>query len=390
MNGAGRASALRGGAAIVGVGTAGMGEAPGRSRFELMAEAAQRALGEAGYTLQDVDGLFAITGVDAQPTLSAAEYLGVRPKAMLGTNLGGASVEDYMLWATLALQSGLCKVALVCYGSNQLSAAGRLQSSSNLSDWEAPYEPRYPLSAYALATSRHMHQYGTTREQLAEVAVAAREWARLNPQALRARPADGERRARLAHGVRPADSARLLPGHRWRRGAGDGGATARNDSPSRRSTCWAPASGQPPAGHRHDAGPRPCTAAAAVGPRAFAMAGVAPQRHRRRRALRRLHHHADPVPRGPRLLREGRGWPVRRRTAHRARRPAAGEHQRRRAVLRPPRHVRHVHARSRRSAQLRGEAGERQVPRRQLALCHGNGGTLSSQATVLLGTAATL
>ena len=60
---------------------------------------------------------------------------------------------------------------------------GRLVTGSETDPYEAPYNPRYPVSMYALAASRHMHEYGTTREQLAEVAVAAREWAKLNPKA---------------------------------------------------------------------------------------------------------------------------------------------------------------------------------------------------------------
>src|SRR5215210_6631383 len=67
--------------------------------------------------------------------------------------------------------------------ATQRSAGGCLVSGSETFPYEAPYRPRYPVSMYALAASRHMHEYGTTREQLAEVAVAAREWAKLNPKA---------------------------------------------------------------------------------------------------------------------------------------------------------------------------------------------------------------
>ncbi len=74
-------------------------------------------------------------------------------------------------------------MALIAYGSNQRSLAGKLVGPSRPSTYEGPYKPLAPISSYALAASRHMHQYGTTRRQLAEVAVAARGWANLNPDA---------------------------------------------------------------------------------------------------------------------------------------------------------------------------------------------------------------
>jgi acetyl-CoA acetyltransferase len=177
------AHALRGKTAVVGIGTAGTGEAPGRSAIELLAEASLNAIADAGLKLSDVDGIFAATSTHAFPTLSVAEYLGLRPRFVDGTNIGGASFEAHMLHAALALDAGLCDVALICYGSNQRTAGGRLVSMSEPQVWEAPFKPRMPLTAYALAASRHMHQFGTTREQLAEVAVAARAWANLNPEA---------------------------------------------------------------------------------------------------------------------------------------------------------------------------------------------------------------
>lgn len=177
------AHALRGKTAVVGIGTAGTGEAPGRSAIELLGEASLNAIADAGLKLSDVDGIFAATSTHAFPTLSVAEYLGLRPRFVDGTNIGGASFEAHLLHAALALDAGFCDVALICYGSNQRTAGGRLVSMSEPQVWEAPFKPRMPLTAYALAASRHMHRFGTTREQLAEVAVAARAWANLNPEA---------------------------------------------------------------------------------------------------------------------------------------------------------------------------------------------------------------
>ncbi len=86
--------------------------------------------------------------------------------------------------AALALDAGLCNGALIAYGSNQATASGALVQTSRSSTYEAQYRPLRPISSYALAAARHMHQYGTTKRQLAEVAVAARRWAQLNPEAV--------------------------------------------------------------------------------------------------------------------------------------------------------------------------------------------------------------
>jgi acetyl-CoA acetyltransferase len=115
--------------------------------------------------------------------LGLAEYLGIRPRLTNNNRVGGSSFQTYVLWAALALATGQCDVALIAYGSNQRSASGKLQSSLKPSPFEAPYQALVPASAYALAAARHMHQFGTTREQLAQVAVAARQWAQLNPEA---------------------------------------------------------------------------------------------------------------------------------------------------------------------------------------------------------------
>ena len=177
------AHSLRGKAAVVGVGLANRPEAPGRNAIELLAEASVNALDDAGLTLSDVDGLFTGSAFHYMPTLSAAEYLGIRPSYSDGSMVGGSSFVMHLLNAAMALEAGLCNVALICYGSNQRTIGGRLVSMSEPQPYEAPYRPRYPVSAYALAASRHMYEYGTTREQLAEVAVAARKWAQLNPEA---------------------------------------------------------------------------------------------------------------------------------------------------------------------------------------------------------------
>ncbi len=174
---------LRGSSAIVGIGQAGCGKAEGRTPLDILAEATHNALDDAGLSLSDVDGLFTGSSYHFMPTLSTAEYLGIKPRFSDGSMIGGSSFIAHTLNAAMAIHSGLCDVALICYGSNQRTAGGKLATMSEQQTYEVPYKPHYPISSYALAAARHMYQYGTTREQLADVAVAARQWAQLNPEA---------------------------------------------------------------------------------------------------------------------------------------------------------------------------------------------------------------
>ena len=175
---------LRGKAAVVGVAESDLGEVgPGFTPLDLIGQATLRALDDAGLDKSDVDGLFSASAYHHMPTLSAGEYLGIRPRYSDATSMGGSSFVSHLFHAAAAIDAGLCEVALITYGSTQRSGGGRLVSGSEADPYEAPFNPRYPVSMYALAASRHMYEYGTTREQLAEVAVSAREWARLNPKA---------------------------------------------------------------------------------------------------------------------------------------------------------------------------------------------------------------
>jgi len=178
---------LRGKAACVGAATAGCGEAPGRNATELMAEAVCRALADADIALSEVDGLFAATAVHSMAAMSLAGHLGLCPKYSSGSNIGGSSPLAHALDATMALEAGLIDVAVIAYGSNQRTAGG-FRSASEPMPFEAQYEPRNPITAYALAAGRYLHQFGATREHLAEVAVAARGWAGLNPDAFMRAP----------------------------------------------------------------------------------------------------------------------------------------------------------------------------------------------------------
>jgi acetyl-CoA acetyltransferase len=174
---------LRGRTAIVGIGNTKRWNAPGRTPFDQAQEAAVLALEDCGLTLKDVDGLFCAISSSGLPVLNMAEKLGIRPRHADGTMVGGSSFLFHLQSAVSALDHDLCEVALIVYGSNQLSGGGKLVAMPDPQPYEAPYRPRYPISSYALAAGRHMHVYGTTREQLADVALAARGWANLNPDA---------------------------------------------------------------------------------------------------------------------------------------------------------------------------------------------------------------
>ncbi len=178
-------SSLRGKAAFVGAATGFISSAAGHSALEMMAVVARQAAEDAGISLRQVDGLFTGMQTEFLSTLAFAEYLGLRPRFSDNNRVGGSSFLCHVQQAALALDAGLCDVALICYASNQRSALGKLQTAvaSNWSEIEAPYEARFPVSSYALAAARHMHEYGTRREDLAAVALAARQWAQLNPEA---------------------------------------------------------------------------------------------------------------------------------------------------------------------------------------------------------------
>ncbi len=109
-------AAIRGKTAIVGIGSAGVGEAPGYSAIELLGQASLKAIADAGLKLSDIDAIFAATSSHAFPTLSVAEYLGIRPKFVDGTNIGGSSFELHLLQATLAHPLSAADCCLVTDG----------------------------------------------------------------------------------------------------------------------------------------------------------------------------------------------------------------------------------------------------------------------------------
>ncbi|MFT4055521.1 MAG: thiolase [Novosphingobium sp.] len=169
--------------AIAGLATFGVGETPGFTSMELTAQATLLALADAGLTLPEVDALFVCQPDDFFAGLSFAEYLGLHPRYTDNNRTGGSAFMSHIASAALMLEAGYIDCALIAYGSNQRSNGGRLATKITSNQWDAPYAPIFPLTAYALATARHMHEFGTTREDLAAVALSARAWASTNPEA---------------------------------------------------------------------------------------------------------------------------------------------------------------------------------------------------------------
>ncbi len=178
---------LRGAAAIVGVADAasptGVLELHGRA---LEAAMVREALADAGLTIADVDG---VCYGGSPPGI--AEYLGIHPRFMDGTMTGGSSYELHVEHAATAIASGLCEVVIGVYAATPRGDRARgdrggrpnMAGPNPMLEWEMPYGLRMPMGAYALAASRHMVVYGTTSEQLAQIAVDTRRWAALNPRA---------------------------------------------------------------------------------------------------------------------------------------------------------------------------------------------------------------
>lgn len=185
------ASTLRGAVAVAGVGLTDFGDLPGRSAAENLAEAAFRALADAGINKNEVDGLFTANFPETLSVLHTAEYLGINPGVMDNSNIGGSVYVSQLQHAALAIKAGLCKVALIAMGSNMrstLKQQGKVDAPREQLKYCDEYRPKAPMNAYALAAARHMYEFGTTRRHLAEVAVAARSWASLNPRAMRRTP----------------------------------------------------------------------------------------------------------------------------------------------------------------------------------------------------------
>ncbi|WP_263252343.1 thiolase [Saccharopolyspora rosea] len=378
----------RGTTAVVGVAESDLGEVPGMSPLDLAGQAAVRALADAGIPKSEVDGLFTASSYYPMSGMDTAEYLGIRPSYVDGSTIGGSSFVSHLLHAAAAIGAGLCTTALIVYGSTQRSDGGRLVSPSKPNPYEAPYRPRYPISMYALAAARHMHEFGTTREQLADVAVAARQWARLNPAAFAREPLtrqDVLSSRMISDPLTALDCCLVTDG---------GGAVVVTGADRARRSPGRPVfllgAGEATS-HRSISAMPDLTTTAAVdsGARAFRMAGLRPSDV----DVVELY---DAFTINPVLFLEdlgfcakgeGGGFVADGRIAPGGALPVNTNggglsycHPGMYGIFTIIEAVR----------QLRGECGPRQVDGAEVALAHGNGGVLSSQVTALFGTEGTL
>jgi acetyl-CoA acetyltransferase len=379
----------RGSVAVVGAAESDLGlVAAGTSPVDLMAQGTMRALDDCGLKLADVDALFvAATQVRMGP-MALAEYLRIKPRYFDGTQIGGSSFMTHVSHAQAAIQLGLCEVAVIAYGSTQRSVSRAAASPREYNPYESPYRPILPISAYAMAATRHMHQYGTTREHLAEVAVAARKWALLNPQAWEKEPLTIEQvlNARMvSHPFTVRDCCLVVDG---------GGAIVLTSAARAKSLKKKPVYvlgvGESLSHAYISSMPDFTVSAAAIsGPQAFKMAGLKP-------ADVNMLSLYDAFTINPILFLEDLGYCPKgeggRFVANGAIAPGG-----KLAVNTSGGGLSYCHpgmygllVMIEAIRQVRGECGERQVKGCEVALAHGNGGVLSSQCTVIFGSQATI
>jgi acetyl-CoA acetyltransferase len=179
--------------AIVGADeTDSIGIVPNMTPIMMHAQAARNALRDAGIDKSEVDAVFTC-GIGGMASVQLSEYLGIVPKYTDSTMVGGSSFELHVEHAAAAINAGLCSVALITHGETGHSGRMRrgprgggfmMDTSLPSAQFEMPYGAGGPPSVYSMAAMRHMHEYGTTSEHLAEIAVATRKWAQLNPRAM--------------------------------------------------------------------------------------------------------------------------------------------------------------------------------------------------------------
>ncbi|MDQ0942692.1 acetyl-CoA acetyltransferase [Streptomyces sp. V1I1] len=175
--------------AIVGISLSDCGRVDGPTPYALHAQAARRALADSGLDRSVIDG-FGSAGLGTLAPAEVAEYLGLRPRWVDSTAVGGATWEVMAAHAADAIAAGHANAVLLAYGSTARADIKARRRTSNLSfggrgplQFEVPYGHTL-IAKYAMAARRHMHEYGTTLEQLASVAVQARANAAANPDAM--------------------------------------------------------------------------------------------------------------------------------------------------------------------------------------------------------------
>jgi acetyl-CoA acetyltransferase len=378
---------------VVGVGHADGPEAPGTTPLMLQAQAFKRALDDAGLSKHDVDGI-ACAGYGGLAEVQLAEYFGMQPRWLESTQVGGSSFEFHTLHAYRAIQAGDVDTVAIVYGNNQLSASGRTLGTGGGRGGGAAMMP-HPMSyefptgltlvgAYALAAQRHMHEFGTTPEQLASIAVQTREHAARNPNAMYRDPisVDDVLESRLiADPLHKLDCCVIS----------DGGCAIilttedrARDLPHRPVHVRGAAGGM--THHSVQAMPDLTRTAAAVsGPKAFAEAGITPADVDMFAMYDSFTYTVLVVLEDLGFVGKGEGGPfvasgaLRLGGALPTNTDGGGL-----SCTHPG--MRGLFLLCEATRQLRGEAGDSQVAGAEIAVANGSGGWLSTQGTVVLGT----
>jgi acetyl-CoA acetyltransferase len=380
---------------VVGVGLADGPVTPDLSAVMLEAQAFRRALDDAGLEPRDIDGL-ASAGYGGMHEVMLAEYLGVQPRWLESTSVGGSSFEFHTMHAYRAIEAGDVDTVAIVYGSNQLSASGRTLGTGGGRGrggmaMPLPMTYEFPtgltlVGAYAMAAQRHMHEFGTKPEQLASIAVQVREHAGRNPHAMYRDPitVDDVLSSKLVADplhkldccvisdggcciiLTTEDRARDLP-HRpvYVRGAA-GGTTHHSVQGMRDMTR---------------------TAAAVSGPKAFAEAGITPADVDTFQMYDSFTYTVLVVLEDLGFASKGEGGAfvtdgggnLRLSGALPTNTDGGGL-----SCTHPG--MRGLFLLCEATRQLRGAAGDSQVPGAEIAVAHGSGGWLSTQGTVVLGT----
>lgn len=387
---------LRGAAAIVGVydevSPTGVLDVWGR---ELEAKVVDAALADAGLTRADVDGL-CYAGFAPGSVTGLAEYLGIHPRFLDGTAVGGSSYEVHAEHAAAAIAAGVCDVVVSVYAATPRGDrrrggqgfGGRRPTGppgmDAFMEWEAPYGLQMPIGGYALAASRHMAVYGTKPEQLAQIAVSTREWAAKNPRARYRDPItvdDVLSSEIIASPLHKLDCCLVT----------DGAGAFVMVSPERardlaKPPVWVLGAASCSDHSMISQMPDLCvTAGAVTGPAAFAMAGIGHDdvdllMGYDSFTITMLLHLEDlgfcPKGEGGPFVEDGKLGPGGSLPTNTNGGGLSYTHPGQYGMFLIVEAVR----------QLRGEAGERQLPDPTVAVCHGSGGVLSTMSTLVLGT----
>ena len=161
-----------------------LGRLPDHSTLRLHVEGALNAVADAGLSLRDIDG---IATVSAPGPVQVAHALGITPRWIDGTGVGGTSFLLHVRHAAAAIRAGYARTVLITHGESGRSRVGasryRMEASSPVGQFEVPYGVFGPTTTFTIPALRYMKEFGLTHEQLAYVAVAQRRWAAKNPRA---------------------------------------------------------------------------------------------------------------------------------------------------------------------------------------------------------------